>query len=86
MKQMADLDVVGEEHTAMSLVTIIFIIFWSHEGDTIMMFVPLINVCEMFMNWYVLGARWQRHTRRRRLTTQDIISLPLVPSQIMHIY
>jgi hypothetical protein len=55
------------------------------EGDTIMMLVALIKVFKWLVKMNVPGARWQRHTRRSRLTMHVIVSLPLAASQLMHI-
>jgi hypothetical protein len=70
---------------AMSPITIVFIIFRGHERDTKLMLVPLINIGERLMKRNILGARWQRHAKRRPLTMHVVISLPLALSQLMHI-
>jgi hypothetical protein len=64
---------------------IFFFIFWSHERHPICLPVPLIDFWWRRMKRHNrrTGSKW--HTHRGSLTTKIVVSLPLPPSQLMHI-
>jgi hypothetical protein len=64
---------------------IFFFIFWRHERHPICLLVPLIDFQRRRMKRHIRRTRGKWHTHRGSLTTKIVVSLPLLPSQLMHI-
>jgi hypothetical protein len=56
-----------------------------HKRDTIGRLVPIIDFRIGCMKAHIWGARSKQVTQRDCLSTQIVISLPLAPSQLIHI-
>jgi hypothetical protein len=74
----------GKLLTIIKVFFIFFFIFWRNEGHPICLLVPLIDFWRrMKRHIRRTGGKW--HTHRGSLMTKIVVSLPLPPSQLMHI-
>jgi hypothetical protein len=87
-KRLTRIPLVGRRGKLLTIIKVFFIFFfilWSHERHPICLLVPLIDFWRRRMKRHIrrTGSKW--HTHRGSLTTKIVVSLSLLPSQLMHI-